>query len=327
MGAESCRVRSGEASGRVQFVAMCNHLRVIARRIAAGLLTAGWLTGCEPAEMPAQVIRPSLFETTVLASPRLSETSGIAVSRRLHGTLWTHNDSGDDPVLYATDLQGADRGMVRVRGATAVDWEDLALGPCPDAESACLFIGDVGDNSETRATVDLFVLREPDAVPDSTSLFPLSVPARRIRLRYKEGPQNVEAIAVTASGAVLLITKGRSGPVSLYRIPRTALLGDSLTIQRERTLDIVPQRSFGRQVTGAAVSPDGTLLVLRTYTELIFYRLDGAEQPTKAGSCWLGLREPQGEAVDFLDDNTLVLTSEAAFGLPATISRVRCPLP
>jgi hypothetical protein len=294
----------------------------------AGILAAGWLAGCEPAEMPAQVIRPSLFETTgIFASPRLSESSGIAVSRRLDGTLWTHNDSGDDAVLYATDLRGTDLGMVRVRGATAVDWEDLALGPCPDAESACLFIGDVGDNFETRAAVDLFVLREPDTLPDSTAVLPLTVPARRIRVRYEEGPQDVEAIAVTRSGAVLLITKGRSGPVSLYRIPRTALLGDSVTVQRERTLDIVPQRSFGRQVTGAAVSPDGTLLVLRTYTELMFYHLDGAERLTKAGTCWLGPREPQGEAVDFLDDNALVLTSEAAFGLPARISRVRCPLP
>ena len=309
-------------------MAMSNDPRVCARRIAAGFFTAVWLAGCEPADMPAQVIRPSLFEITgILASPRLSETSGIAVSRRLNGTLWTHNDSGDDPVLYATDLRGADRGMVHVRGATAVDWEDLALGLCPDADSACLFIGDVGDNFETRAAVDLFVLREPDTGPDSAALLPSSVQARRIRVRYREGPRDVEALAVTPSGTLLLITKGRSGPVSLYRIPRTALLEDSLTVGRERTLDIVP-RSFGRQVTGAAVSPDGTLLVLRTYTELIFYRLDSAEQPTKASTCWLGMREqPQGEAVDFLDDSTLVLTSEAAFGRPATISRARCPIP
>ena len=298
-----------------------------ARRILAVLATVVWLTGCEPPEIPAQVIEPSLFETTgILASPRLTETSGIAVSRRLVGTLWTHNDSGDDPILYATDLQGADLGMIRVRGASAVDWEDLALGPCPEAESACLFIGDVGDNFETRRSVDVFIVREPDALPDTTALIPLSVPSRRVRIRYAEGPQDVEALAVTPSGTVLLITKGRSGPIALYRIARQALLGDSVTVQREHTFDIVPQRMFGRMVTGAAVSPDGTRLVLRTYTELFFYRLDREERPTKAGSCLLGPREPQGEAVDVLDDSTLVLSSEAAFGLPATISRVRCPV-
>src|SRR2546422_11455931 len=61
-------------------------------------------------------------------SPRLIESSGVAVSHAYPGVLWTHNDSGDGPYLYATDLRGTDRGALLVPGAQAIDWEDIGLG-------------------------------------------------------------------------------------------------------------------------------------------------------------------------------------------------------
>src|SRR3989441_942792 len=74
---------------------------------------------------------PSVAPSATFRSPRVRESSGVAVSRAHRGVLWTHNDSGDDTYVYATDLAGTDRGVVRIRGARAVDWEDIALGPCP----------------------------------------------------------------------------------------------------------------------------------------------------------------------------------------------------
>ena len=66
-------------------------------------------------------------------SPRVVESSGVAASRAYPGVLWTHNDSGDGPYLYATTLDGRDLGWLLVPGAEAIDWEDIALGPCPAA--------------------------------------------------------------------------------------------------------------------------------------------------------------------------------------------------
>ena len=54
-------------------------------------------------------------------SPRVVESSGVAVSRTYPDVLWTHNDSGDGPYLYATDLRGTDRGALLVPGAQALD--------------------------------------------------------------------------------------------------------------------------------------------------------------------------------------------------------------
>ena len=91
---------------------------------------------------------PRVARTGTLHSPRVTESSGVAASRAHPGVLWTHNDSGDDAYVYATDLAGADRGLVRIRGARAVDWEDIALGPCPTRRGACLYIADTGDKRE-----------------------------------------------------------------------------------------------------------------------------------------------------------------------------------
>src|SRR6187402_3312843 len=63
--------------------------------------------------------------------PDVPEASGLAVSRRF-GLLWTHNDSGNDAVLFALDESGAVHGRVRVP-ARMRDWEDVAASSCPVA--------------------------------------------------------------------------------------------------------------------------------------------------------------------------------------------------
>jgi hypothetical protein len=71
-----------------------------------------------------------LVDTAELLAPRLIESSGVTPSTRRPGVLWTHNDSGDEPRLYATDSAGDDLGSILVVGARNVDWEDLGGGPC-----------------------------------------------------------------------------------------------------------------------------------------------------------------------------------------------------
>jgi hypothetical protein len=291
-------------------------LRLRALLSTLALLSASTITAQE-------AVAPSVFEPlAAFASRDISESSGVAVSRRHPGLLWTHNDSGSDPILFAVDLGGHELGRFIVSGAKAVDWEDIALGRCPQGNSSCLFIGDTGDNDQRRNHASIYVLPEPDTVGGTRT-----VAARRIRVSYPDGPQDVEALAVTSAGDILLITRGRHGPIRTYRIARDKLSGDGAQAVHWVDLSIEPQLIVGRLVTGAAVSIDGSTLAVRTYTELYFFDL--TDQPgtvRRMGSCWLGLKEPQGEAVDFLDDSTLVFTSEAARGRRGGISRVRCPV-
>src|SRR6185503_14320522 len=100
--------------------------------------------------------------------PDVPEASGLAVSRGSPGLIWTHNDSGNDAVLFALDDSGAMRGRVRVP-ILMRDWEDISAAPCASVRLRagqardCLYLGDIGDNSFNRRRIQVLVVAEPDA--------------------------------------------------------------------------------------------------------------------------------------------------------------------
>ena len=71
----------------------------------------------------------------------LREASGLVASRSHPGVLWAHNDSGDDPRLYALTTSGRHLGVFTLDGAEARDWEDLAIGPGPEPGVDYLYAG------------------------------------------------------------------------------------------------------------------------------------------------------------------------------------------
>jgi hypothetical protein len=263
-------------------------------------------------------------------SPRLTESSGVAVSHAHRGTLWTHNDSGDGPYLYATDLRGADHGAIRISGARAVDWEDIALGPCPRSgqPGACLYVGDTGDNLERRRSVTVYSVPEPDPPGSPADTQRVTAAALALNLRYPDGSHDVEAMYVSPRDtAVYLISKGRSGTIRLYRAGRDAWQSpQTVTVQFLQTLPIVPNARTGRRVTDAAIRPDGALVAVRTYNEIYFFTPGPDGRLTPSGHpCAIDRLERVGEGIAFEDDSTLVLTSEGNPLGPGTIHTVRCP--
>lgn len=253
----------------------------------------------------------------------LGEVSGVAVSRRHPGILWMHNDSGDQPTISAVRPSGDLVARFEVRGARVVDWEDIALGPCPDQPAQdCLYIGDLGDNAERRTRGIVYIVPEPDPLAGRE---PRVVTARSVRVRYVDGPHDIEAVAVDPEGHLHLVTKGRTNPILRYRIAREDLLKDSVAVEPRGALPITAAWMLGRWVTGAAMTQDGRRVVVRTYTELyVFDRSEDDVWTLRPPVCWLGVAEPQGEAVDFLDPETLVLVSEATLTSDGPILRVRC---
>lgn len=253
--------------------------------------------------------------------PEVRESSGLAASRRHPGVLWTHNDSGGDPVLFAVDSTGAPLGTVRVTGAENRDWEDVAAGPCPAGE--CLYVGDVGDNDGDRPEVQVY--RVPEPAPGDAA-----VAAERMALRYPGGPQDAEALFVLPSGELFVATKGTHGPVALYRAPAGFTPGATLTLERVAGLTGDAAGRLDR-VTGASASPDGRWVAVRTYTGLHLFRsedLTGGGTPASERFELAPLEEPQGEAVALRADGTVFLTSEASGrSEPAVLSRLACTLP
>ncbi len=280
-----------------------------------------------PGPLPAQAA-VEFLDAAPLSAPRLIESSGVLVSRRHPGLYWSVNDSGDLPILYATDSAGRDLGAVRLQGATNIDWEDLADGPCADG-SPCLYVGDIGDNDRRRSHLVVYRLAEP-AAPGGPSDAERLVPVLdSLRLVYPDGPHDAEAMAVTADGWLLIITKDYSGPPRLYR---TAVrgAGSERRLERLGDLPIVVSLPRGRVVTGADVSPDGQWLVVRTYISLHLFRLEPGGRPAAVTGNFgllIPLVEAQGEAVAFDGTGRLILTSERGRGTRGSIVRLRLHLP
>lgn len=249
------------------------------------------------------------------------EASGVAASRVHAGVFWTHNDSGGDSAVFAIDSTGTLIGRVRIRGAGNRDWEDIAVAPCtPGAANDCLFIGDIGDNSELRERIIIYRVPEPDPRTDTVSRN-----ADRIAAVFPGGARDAEALFVTDRG-LHLVTKGRSQSIELYRLPppyRTDRQGRLLRVQEIAP----PPTSVSAQVTAAAVSPDGRIVVIRTYSGLRFF--DAAQdtlRPLGLAADFVWPAQPLGEGVDFTPDGRLVLTGEAAGRQPATIGATVCDL-
>jgi len=266
-----------------------------------------------PAALSAQALAPrpvQAVRTGAFQDPRLSESSGVAASARFPRVLYTVNDSGNDPVLFATDSSGRPLGAWRVPGAANRDWEALTLGPCPAGR--CLVIGDTGDNAERRPRVVLYRFPEPVSFMrfrGAADPAPLGLDSAVVR--YPDRPHDVEAMWLDDDGNVLLVTKGRRDGIRLFRVPASAF-GDpaGVTATLLQVLPISPEQSLGRWVTDAARAPDGRRVAIRTYTEVYLFPQLPAGRLGSPVVCNVAGLETQGEGITWLDDRRMLLTSE-----------------
>lgn len=270
--------------------------------------------------------RVTAGEPQAFQDRRIGESSGVIASRKYPGFLWTINDSGGDPVLFLSDSSGASLGAFTVPSATNVDWEALGRGPCGAGE--CLYVGDTGDNTERRRSVTLYRMPEPG--PLSPPRDAVASGSSSIQVEYPDQAHDVEALYVEPDGSAVLVTKGRRGGVLTFRVPASAWAQRRVAkAVRVDSLPIAASLPIGRVVTDAAISPDGHLVAVRTYRELWFFTrtADGhlSLDPARPVCDVTGLQR-QGEAVDWWQGDTLVLTSERGSARAGTIVMVRCPV-
>ena len=65
----------------------------------------------------------------------IKESSGLSASE-CQDVLWTHNDSGNDALIYAMSTEGRHLGTWRADGAQNVDWESVATYKDPGGSAS-----------------------------------------------------------------------------------------------------------------------------------------------------------------------------------------------
>lgn len=244
---------------------------------------------------------------------RLEELSGLASDG---DRLYAINDSDNGGIaiqVVGRDCEIQDTITAQVN---PFDVEDLALGP-----NGNLWLADTGDNNRSRETVAIHVVSQTGD-------------AQLFRLTYPDGKHDAEALLLDSQGTPYIITKETLGSALVYR-PTAPLTADA-TVPMEQVAKVSiagtdtpggPLKSsvVTRVVTGGAVSHDGKVIALRTYTDAYLFPVTDGDFVKALDSDPVRIplpNEEQGEAITFDPDGTLLSASEFGKTTSSTITTV-----
>ncbi|HEX2535759.1 MAG TPA: hypothetical protein VHK69_18585, partial [Chitinophagaceae bacterium] len=167
------------------------------------------------------------------------------------------------------------------------DWEDL------QRSGDQLYLADIGDNAQSRQQCQVYRFDEPGPLTDTISS------VQTIRFRYPDGSRDAEALLVDSSSGDLFIITKRESAARIYRVAAPHSEG---TVHVATLAGTLP---YGG-VTGAAQSPDGKHLLVKTYLTVFHYTRTANESIPDAlsrkGKSIAYRAEPQGEAIAFARD-------------------------
>lgn len=268
----------------------------------------------------------------------IDEASGLARSLRHPELLWTHNDNINHPgsaqrvtpFLYGIGPDGQQHICLELTGIIQRDWESIECALVDGREM--LIVADSGDNRDSWPDYVLWFIPEPGTLPVTGRA--QAEPEALLRYRYADGPADTEAMTVDpASDQILLLSK-REKPPRLHALPlseREPFPPADGRNEHQRLAEVavhearligsmgglVPADPISRLLapltnlpTGMALSADGQLLAVLTYSTLYFFH-------RKAGQGWAeAIRRPiasrslphidQWEGVAFSNDGRYV---------------------
>lgn len=163
---------------------------------------------------------------TVLFNPQfrsllpqeVQETSGIFFH---NGRLWTHNDSGGKPVLYALDTVTFEVVQrVTLKNANNHDWEDV----CCDGTT--VFVSDCGNNKGNRKDLKIYLFpvnqlpADGDASIMVDSIMLTYADQTSFEKRKRDNDFDCESIFATKRYLYLLSKNWESGTTRMYRLEK-----------------------------------------------------------------------------------------------------------
>jgi hypothetical protein len=267
----------------------------------------------------AEGVRVALFPGS------LAEISGLAHSQLNRDIFWVHNDSGDDPIVYAVSRTGLLAGSYVLEGASAVDWEDMAIGPARDG-GFYLYLADIGDNTARRRAVVVYRVAEPRVSAGQAPVRLTLGNVAAFTFVYEDGPRDAEAFMIDPlTDDFYVVSKREPDGNRLYRAtaPRTT---------RQNTLVRAGRFAF-TSTTAADISADGMQVLIRRYSNR---EVDRLTPPEIAASYWSRpnrsvslvdllarpgqvvplVSEAQGEAIAFAADGRGFYTTSERGTLP-----------
>ncbi|UQU66355.1 hypothetical protein COUCH_08815 [Couchioplanes caeruleus] len=282
--------------------------------LASGLVMLGAVpASAEPAPAATQAKAAAGKKVCKVTDPLLNELSGIVATDDGYVVINDGTDSSAREKVFFLNGQCDITQRIPFSGRGPADTEDMILAP----GGKTLWIADTGDNG---------VRAKPATHRDTISVWTMPADGSKEpkihRLAYPDGDyHDAEALLLDGKGEPLIITKELVGPAQIYA-PAAALKSNNtegVPLKKVGQVELprtsTPGTAFARLaqgvVTGAAMSPDGKKVVLRTY-------LDAFEWDVTNGDVLAALKnkprqtglpnEPFGEAITYSPDGKTFAT-------------------
>ena len=298
-----------------------------------GLFALLSLSGCNDARTapPSGATSPDYAAPVItgnIDSNEIKESSGLAYSKCQPNVLWTHNDQGSGPYIFALSGDGKHLGTFKVPNAEAVDWEDIS--EYKDTSGKCfLYIADTGDNDEARPQVTIYRIPEPELKPEYSTSDKASAiataPADALNLNYGEKKDNAEALLVhPQTGDIYIVTKHNKVPAHVYKLKPA--FGQSGVQTAVKITDVTMPADPPGRITGGAISPDGKRVILCDVENGYEFVLPAGEAnfdaiwQQKPAVVNLGARK-QGESVTYNAEGTAIYAGSEKKGSPIFVIR------
>ena len=301
---------------------MTRHTHGVQRALATALALAVGSIVVGPAGEAGAAVRPCPVyspgqQRGTMSDPALAEVSGLAASRTNPGVLWAHADSGAGAEIHALAADGERLATFALAGATATDWEDIAVGPGPDPGVSYVYVADIGDNQSRRDGVTIYRVPEPVLAPAPGPDPVVLNDVVALDVEYPDGAHDAETLlADPRTGDLYIVTKTLFlAPSGVYRYAAPQSAVGTATLEHVATLSVPPSPFGGSTVTAGDISPSGDEVLLRTYGSAFVWRRGPTQSVAEAlggTRCPVPLQsETQGEAVAYrLDGETYLTTSE-----------------
>lgn len=263
----------------------------------------------------------------------ISEASGIVASRKNANVIWTHNDSGDENVIYAlnsfTDDEepyGGDHlGVYTVDGITNRDWEDMAIGPAPGENEYYIYLADIGDSGDSLQYEYKYIYRflEPDVSASQEPVNETITGAETITFVYPDGIlYDAETLMVDPlTGDLYVVTKRHFGGSAdiVFRAEYPQSTTEIITLEEIAQIEVPLYLDQG--ATGGEISPSGLEILIKTYSDVYYWSRKLEDDLWEAFDneqlVAPYIPEPQGEAICWRSDGMGYFTiSEEPEGLP-----------
>lgn len=231
-----------------------------------------------------------------LENKEIDEASGLAFSWTNPNILYTHNDSGGDPVVFMLDTMGNDKGKIFLEGVSNRDWEDIAIGPGQKSNESYIYVGDIGDNRAKYNEIRLYRFPEPRVWQKEITVKP-----ETIKLKYPDGARDAETLMVDPLSGDLFILSKRDSSNTLYTVAADKLWENTGVKTMEKVMKLPITMS-----TAGDISKDGRQIVIKNYWVIYYWdRKEGESVPEALARKPILLPytpEPQGEAITFSPD-------------------------